>query len=245
MFICNFICGKYFQKKDLSGYRLNVNHSQYISHTLKFKYKPFKVNLLGPIFLTGKHKIEQPEEFAKSVLLFFKPWLKSPWTLKSHNSWIESLDEWKFYDRHKSDSRWYLKMSEEGITPTHPFIENIQDMFEGQDRAMRQRAKYLENLQKHDIIENISEIEAIKSNKDNSEKLCSIPDFVTNSDIIYLPVHNLRKTKISSHIQMVTNDVLKAFRPNINNSETILSEEIKLHHIKSVIEIMNCPCTMG
>ena len=54
-----------FKKKDLSGYRLNQKHPQYITHTLKFKIKPFKINLLGPLFLSAKHKIDKPEEFAK------------------------------------------------------------------------------------------------------------------------------------------------------------------------------------
>ena len=56
-----------FKKKDLSGYRLNQKHPQYITHTLKFKIKPFRINLLAPLFLSAKHKINKPEEFAKCV----------------------------------------------------------------------------------------------------------------------------------------------------------------------------------
>ena len=87
-----------FKIKNLSGYRLNVKHPQYVSHTLKEKRKPFKINLLGPLYLTEKHKQEKPKSYAKSILLFFKPWLKTPCTLKSHVTWVESLNSWQFKD---------------------------------------------------------------------------------------------------------------------------------------------------
>ena len=99
-----------FKKKDLSGYRLNAKHPQYVTHTFKFKIKPFKIHFLGPLFLSDKHKSETPEQYAKCVLLFFKPWLKSPCKLKSHMSWIDSLEAWSFQDRHNIDDRWYLKI---------------------------------------------------------------------------------------------------------------------------------------
>ena len=137
-----------FKKKDLSGFRLNKNHPQYVTHTFKFKIKPFKINLLGPLFLSDKNKIEKPEEYAKCVLLFFKPWLKTPYELKSHKSWSDSLKAWCFRDRHNIDDRWYLKIVKNEIIPTHPFIENINDMFEGKDRAKRQKLKLLDDLNK-------------------------------------------------------------------------------------------------
>ena len=92
-----------FKKKDLNGYRLNQDHPQFNSHTLKLKYKPFKVNLLGPQFLSEKHEKEEPDEFAKCGLLFFKPWLKTPLSLKSHSTWTKSLKEWDFYSRQLTD----------------------------------------------------------------------------------------------------------------------------------------------
>ena len=54
-------------------------------------------------------------------------------------SWSDSLEAWSFQDRHNTADRWYLKISKDKIVPTHPFIENINDMFDGKDRAKRQK----------------------------------------------------------------------------------------------------------
>ena len=200
---------------------MNQSHPQFNSHTFKLKYKPFKVNLLGPQFLLAKHEKEEPEEFAKCVLLFFKPWLKTPLTLKSHSTWTKSLKEWDFYSRHLTDKRWYLKVSEKGINPTHPMIENIRDMFKGQDLAARQRMKILEDLK--------SDEHNIESQEDNSFKITdvsknekesgTVPLFINNNDVIYLPKKDIRKFKIAEHIRMVTSDILKALKPPVKKSK--------------------------
>ena len=226
-----------FKKKDLSGYRLNLKHPQYITHTLKFKIKPLKINLLGPLFLSEKHKNDKPEEFAKCVLLFFKPWLKTPCNLKTHMSWSESLNDWNFEDRHTSDNRWYLKISKEGITASHPYIENINEMFEGKDRAKRQRIQLLNEYNKdcnlNDLEHGFSNKDDINDSNDNRDIL---PLFINNKKIIYLPNHNIRKQKITDHIQMVTFDILETFRPSIKNSERLLPKEI--HFKKETLDII-------
>ena len=215
-----------FKKKDLSGYRLNSEHPQYVTHSFKFKIKPFKINLLGPLFLSNKNKREKPEEYAKCILLFFKPWLKTPNILKTHISWSHSLKAWSFEDRYNIDDRWYLKIDENIIIPTHPFIENINDMFEGKDLAMRQKLKSLNSINQDGHFDNSEQ--DLNINIDNNcihDKSESLPLYVNQSNIIYLSNNNIRKLKIAEHIQMVTNDILEAFRPCVNNSECILPEE--------------------
>ena len=215
-----------FKKKDISGHRLNREHPQYISHTFRYKFKPLKINLLGPVFLSEKHRTDKPEEFAKCVLLFFKPWLKTPYKLKTHMSWSESLNAWSFKDRHASDNRWYLKISKEEITPSHPFIDNINDMFEGKDRAKRQRLKLLDECNKDNNINIIAQVSSNKvESNDKPDNKDSLPLFITNKKIIYLPTNNIRKLKIADHIQMVTYDILEAFRPTIKSLERQLPKE--------------------
>ena len=216
-----------FKKKDLSGCRLNTEHPQYVTHTFKFKHKPFKINLLGPLFLSKKHKTQKPEEYAKCVLIFFKPWLNSPCKLKTHMSWSDSLEAWSFQDRHKSDNRWYLKIIKNEIVPTHPFIENINDMFEGKDRAKRQKDKMIDELNKNKQLDIFEEGSVNKlDNNDFNCKSKSLPQYINQSDIIYLSLKNIRKLKISEHIKMVTYDILEAFRPSMINSDCLIPKEI-------------------
>ena len=221
-----------FKRKDLKGYKFNVSHPQYITHSLKFKYKPFKINLLGKIFLSEKHESENTEKFAQCVLLFFKPWLRTPSTLKTHSNWVESLKAWTFHDRHNSDNRWYLKVTEKGIISAHPFIENIKDMFEGKDRAMRQKLKMLKDLKDNKNIDNAKEecVKEINPNN-NDEDIITLLNIVNNRDIMYLPKQSIRKIKIADHIKMVTSDVLNAFRPKIKNTNVIIPQEIEFNDV--------------
>ena len=127
-------------------------------------------------------------------MIFFKPWLKTPCNLKTHISWSDSLNDWNFVDRDTSDNRWYLKISKEGITASHPYIENINEMFEGKDRAKRQRIQLLNEYNKdcnlNDLEHGFSNKDDINDSNDNRDIL---PLFINNKKIIYLPNHNIRK----------------------------------------------------
>ena len=67
----------------------------------------------------------------------------------------------------------------------------------------------------------------IESNDNHDNDI--LPSFINHKKIIYLPTHNIRKLKIADHIQMVTYDILEAFRPNIKNSERLLPTEINFN----------------
>ena len=60
--------------------------------------------------------------------------------------------------------------------------------------------------------------------------------FINNKKIIYLPSHNIRKQKIADHIQMVTYDILEAFRPKIKNPERHIPKEIRFN--KETLDII-------
>ena len=131
-------------------------------------------------------------------MLFFKPWLKTPCTLKSHVTWVESLNSWQFKDRYKSDNRWYLNVTKRGIYQSHPYIDNIRDMFEGKDRAMRERTRLDEEFKQSIEIDSIQttadkDTKGIDGNSDEEDEQSG---FINNSDIQYLPYSSLRKRKI-------------------------------------------------
>ena len=161
--------------------------------------------------------------------IIFKPWLKTPCELKSHKSWSDSLKAWSFQDRHNVDVRWYLKIVKNEIIPTHPVIENINDMYEGKDRAKRQKLKMLDDFNKDKSLDNFDQefINKIKV-KNVPNKSDSLPSYINQTNIIYLPNNSIRKLKISEHIKMVTNDILEAFRPTIIHSECSIPHEINI-----------------
>ena len=213
-----------FKRRDLTGERLHVTHPQYSTHTLRFKKILFKINLMGPLFLSAKAQEKDVEKFAQCVLLFFKPWLINPISLKTHDTWLASLTAWSFKNRILSDSRWYLRVSENLIVPSHPIIENIRDMFEGKDRAMRERKLLKESLKAAAATDKIDSNEAgqppsssNENSKINSEK--TLPSFANNSNIMYIPGNNIRKKKILDHISLVTSCYLEMITPSMSRQD--------------------------
>ena len=73
-------------------------------------------------------------------------------------------------------------------------------------------------------------------NNNTNGKSKSLPQYINQSDIIYLSLKNIRKLKISEHIKMVTYDILEAFRPSMINSDCLIPKEINFG--KEMLQIM-------
>ena len=95
-------------------------------------------------------------------------------------------------------------------------------MFEGKDRAMRERAKVDEELKQSMVRDSIklTTDKVTKGIDENSEKEDEQSGFINNSDIQYLPFISLRKRKIEDHIYLVTSDILNTFRPSNKSYKT-------------------------
>ena len=93
-------------------------------------------------------------------------------------------------------------------------------MFEGKDRARRQKERMLDEFKKNQNLDMSEQVysKSIDIN-DVNNKSESVPSYINQENIIYVPHNSIRKLKISQHIKMVTYDILKAFKPNIENSE--------------------------
>ena len=92
------------------------------------------------VFVGPTARPHDPERWACFVLLFFKPWsfpagvagLLEKSGGESFSTWVDALDAWEFSTRRRLDERWYLDV---GGAARHPFLDNVERMFDGEDRA--------------------------------------------------------------------------------------------------------------
>ena len=136
-------------------YRLAPEHPQSERHILKERKEATRKKHVF-VFIGPTRKPDEPDAFAQFVLLFFRPWrgvdgirgllIKSGENesgdegggVATHSSWEAALAAWSLADRQASDPLWYAR--EDGML-SHPYIDNMIGMWEGEDRAREMAAK--------------------------------------------------------------------------------------------------------
>ena len=151
-------------------YRFHSRHSQSRFHVLVRRRDVSKhvFNFVGPTA-----RPEHRDAFAQFVLVFFKPWHGEggPRSLLErrrhqeeggavedaegilHRSWMDALDNWTLEERQASDPLWYRR--DDGVL-THPYLDNMLKMFQGEDRAreMSAKLKSMTHAERMDLREN-------------------------------------------------------------------------------------------
>jgi len=155
---------------DLRGgkYRFNSAHRQSKHHVL-VKRRDASNRVF--VFIGPTAKPNEPEAFAQFVLVFFKPW-HGPGGIRSllhhdaidgevddggndeqlYSSWVDALRSWSLEDRQASDPLWYKRGDGE---LSHPFLDHMLSMFEGEDRAREMAAEWkrMTHAERNDLSE--------------------------------------------------------------------------------------------
>ena len=137
-------------------FALHSDHSQAAGHVLVFRQDQRKRVF---VFLGPTARPETPEAFAQFILLFFKPWhgangiesllQRSDVDQQICHTWSSALAEWTLESRQGTDPLWYAR-SDGALS--HPYIDNIVNMFEGEDRA-REMALAMKRLTREERLE--------------------------------------------------------------------------------------------
>jgi len=154
---------------DLRGgnYRFNGAHRQSKHHVL-VKRRDASNRVF--VFIGPTAKPNEPEAFAQFVLVYFKPW-HGPGGIRSllhrdaidgevddggneqlYSSWVDALRSWSLEDRQASDPLWYKRGDGE---LSHPFLDHMLSMFEGEDRAREMAAEWkrMTHAERNDLSE--------------------------------------------------------------------------------------------
>ena len=232
-------------------HRLAPEHPQSERHILKERKEATRKKHVF-VFIGPTRKPDEPDAFAQFVLLFFRPWrgvdgirgllIKSGENesgdegdgVATHSSWEAALAAWSLADRQASDPLWYAR--EDGVF-SHPYIDNMICMWEGEDRAREMAA----NLKAQTHAERM-DLAAARGDLSDDEGYCQF-----ESDADYLQSVNknggiqyLKKQERPGRLRNVDIDQI-AVAAGVNKLTTTFANPTRLAGLPGVMRSPSLP----
>ena len=200
---------------------LHSDHPQASGHVLVFRRDRRKRVF---VFLGPTARPETPEAFAQFILLFFKPWHGANGiqsllhhldrTQPPYKTWTTALAAWTLESRQTIDPLWYANADGD---ISHPYIDNIIQMFQGEDRA-REMAIAMKRLTREERLE-LVEFRGNASGDEDGEFLEGDADYARVAGHRgvkhYRPAPNLGRPLRSSIEKEIVGQRVKALTDNL------------------------------